>query len=392
MLNRCIALLILLFAVSSARAVYAPIPEEELGKAFVVRLAGGVYHDSNIFGSATDERDSMVYRLAPSFSYNSSVTPQTFVSLGYRLSFERVEERPLNKDLISHVLNGRLAHSFSEDSILDITNNLSLIESPESLLPGLPLNTDQSFTSNQLDATYTNSFGERMGYSLKGRSLLFAYDLKSLAQQLDRHEFLLGASLDYSASEQTTILGEYRFQDVSYDTAGALKDKQSHFLLGGMDYNPSEKLSLSMRMGLEQRDRSGAPDDDAPRAEVISRYSYGEKSFISGGYIFAIEEVSNVVLYTDIEVHRFFVNVQHALGANTMGSLFYNVEPSTLLGRPGVTGDQDETTQRFGAALTFRPRPGLTLAGTLDLDATKSDDANRELDRTRVGFDITWAF
>ena len=36
-----------------ALAVYAPIPEQEQGKALTYRLGASVYHDSNIFGAAT---------------------------------------------------------------------------------------------------------------------------------------------------------------------------------------------------------------------------------------------------------------------------------------------------------------------------------------------------
>lgn len=51
---------------SPLMAVYAPIPEEELGKALVFTVGGGVYHDDNIFGAPSGERSSMVYRFAPS--------------------------------------------------------------------------------------------------------------------------------------------------------------------------------------------------------------------------------------------------------------------------------------------------------------------------------------
>ena len=173
---------------------------------------------------------------------------------------------------------------------------------------------------------------------------------------------------------------------------GQTKDKQSHFFLAGFDYNPTEKYLFSVKAGLEQRNRSGAPDDETPRVEAVVRYDYGEKSFVSGGYMLAIEEISNVVLYTDIEVHRFFVNLQHSLTAKTTGSLFFNVEPSTLLGRPGLSPNRDETTQRMGAALTLQPARGWTVSGTVDVDVTDSADTFRDLDRTRFGIDLRYSF
>ncbi len=392
MMKRCFLLLVLAAITGPLGAVYAPIPEEELGKALLVTLGAGIFNDSNIFGSPDNKRDSMVYRFEPSISYNASVTDQTFLSASYDLMWDHVEDRPGNQDLISHILSVRLAHSFDPETVLDITDQFSVVENPESLLPGLPLNTDQSYVSNQLDITFNDEFDERLGYTLKARSLLYAYDLDSLGDQLDRHEFLIGASLNYHVSEATRLLGELRYQDVSYDFGGSTKDKQSTFVLAGVDYNPAENLSISVRAGLEQRDRSGAPDDDAPRAEITVRRNYGERSFISAGYILAIEEISNVALYTDIEVHRFFASVQHALSAQTTASFFFNVEPSQLLGRPGISSDQDETTQRYGAALTWQPQRGWRVSGNIDVDVTDSDDPFRDLDRTRFGVSASYSF
>jgi len=392
MLKRCFPLIALAAFATPLVAVYAPIPEEELGKALVVELGAGIYHDSNIFGSPANERDSMVYRFEPSISYNASVTDQTFLSASYDLAWDHVEDRPDNQDLVSHTLSLRLAHSFDPESSLDITEKLSVVENPESLLPGLPLNTDQSYTSNQFDVTFNDNWDERTGYTLKARSLLYAYDLDSLANQLDRHEFLIGATVNYSATEATSYLGEVRYLDVAYDADGQFKDKQSLYLLAGLDYNPAETLSVSLRAGLEQRDRSGAANDEAPRVELTFRKDYGERSFVSAGYILAIEEISNVVQYTDIEVHRFFATVQHAISARTTASLFFNVEPSTLQGRPGLSADRDETTQRYGAAVTWQPARGWRLSANFDIDITDSDDPFRDLDRTRLGATAIYSF
>src|SRR5476651_2103086 len=96
-----------------ALAVYAPIPEQEQGKAFTYRLGASVYHDSNIFGAATGEISSMVYNLSGGISYNGSVDPETFLSGSYDISNDYVEDRPTDKNLTSHSFDARLAHQFS---------------------------------------------------------------------------------------------------------------------------------------------------------------------------------------------------------------------------------------------------------------------------------------
>ncbi len=392
MTKRSLALLAASLVTVPSWAVYAPIPEEELGKTFTVRVGGGAYHDDNIFGTPSGETESMVYRFSPSLKFNASLTAQTFFSASYDLNFDHVVDRPLNTDLVSHRLSARLAHAFRPDTTLDITESYSIVENPESLLAGIPLNTDQSFDNNQFDLIFQSKINERLGYTIKARSSTYAFDLATLADQLDRSETLVGASLDYSVSEATMLLGELRYLDVSYDTAGAAKNKNSYYYLGGVDYTPTEKTAVSVRVGFEQRYRDGAPDEESPYAEITGRYAYGERSFVSAGYIRSTEENSNVNLYTDIEVNRFFVTVQHAFTAQFTGSVFYNVEPSTLNGRQGLSPDRDETTRRAGLALTYQPRRHWTVAGTFDLDSTASEDDNRDLDRTRIGLDVRYTF
>ncbi len=90
-----------------AWAVYAPIPESDQGKAWSVKLSAGAYHDSNIFGASSGEIDSMVYSVSSLLAVNASVTARTFVSASYKLSLDRIEDRPGDNTLDSHDLSLR---------------------------------------------------------------------------------------------------------------------------------------------------------------------------------------------------------------------------------------------------------------------------------------------
>jgi len=375
-----------------AFAVYAPIPEQDQGKAFTVRLGASVYHDSNIFGSSKDEIDSMVYSIAPSISYNSSIDDQTFVSAGYDLTLDRVADRPSKKNLTSHSFNGRWAHSFDQASNLDVSDTFLISKNPSSLLSGLPLQTDQSFQSNQFNARYNTSLNEKTAVGVKYRNTMLSYDLASLASQLDRVDNLAGLEVSFALLPETKLVGEYRYQNISYDNSGALRDKRSNFFLAGVDFSAAKQLTLSARAGLEDRNRSGAPDSNAAYLELSSRYSYSENSFISGGYVYTIEEPSDVLNYTDSNVSRFFVNVQHKLSALITASGSLTWEPSVIQGRPGVHADIDETTTRAGFALTWTPNTNWTVSATLDVDRVSSDDAFREQNRERFGVSARFAF
>lgn len=376
----------------SLLAVYAPIPEQEQGKALTYHLGAGVYHDSNIFGGATGEIDSLVYNFSAGVGYNGSLTDQTFLSFGYGLSNDYVEDRPGSQNLTSHTLDARLAHSFSKLSNIDLTAGYNIAKNPQSSLPGVPLNTDQSFKRAQLDARYTTGLNEKTGLVTKYRFIDYRYDNATLAADLDRQENLAGLEVSYALLPETKLVGEYRFQDIAYRTSANLKDKTSNFLMAGVDYNPGKQLLVSGRAGVEDRNRDSAADTTSPYVELSGRYTYAEGSYLATGYSYTIEEASDVGNYTDTNVNRLFVNVQHRLtGAFTAsGSLTY--EPSTLQGRPGVRADADEQTTRFGLGLTWLPTKNWTVSATYDLDRVQSDADERDQSRDRAGISGRYTF
>lgn len=380
-----------LWAASHLGAVYAPIPEQEQGKDFTASIRVGASHDSNIFGAATGAVSSAVYTVEPSLKFNTSLTDQTFFSASYRLTLDRMEDRPGDRTLDSHDATLRIAHAFTQATNIDITENYTVSKNPESLLAGIPLNTDQSFKRNQLDGRLVTNLSERANATLKARTVRYRYDDSVLGASLDRIENLLGASVSFDVVPELKAVGEYRLQDVSYRSAGASKDKQSNFLIGGLDYELAKKLTASGRLGYEWREREGADDTDAPYVELSTKYDYAERSYITGGYIHTIEEASNVALFTDTRVNRFFVNIQHAVSALVVTSTSLTYEPSTLLGRAGQT-DVDETTTRFGFAMTYLPTQNWTISATYDNDRVKSDDPNRDLKRNRYGVNATFSF
>lgn len=375
-----------------AFAVYAPIPEQEQGKALSYRLGASTYHDSNIFGGASGEIDSMVYNLNAAISYNGSVSDQTFASASYDISNDHIVDRPGKKNLTSHSLAARVAHSFAQDTSLDLSAAYNIAKNPQSLLAGTPLNTDQSFKRAQLDGRYTTSAGAKTGVVVKYRYINYAYDTASLATDLDRDENLAGLEVSYAYLPETKLVAEYRHQTIGYDTANAAKDKTSDFFMAGFDYNPGKEIMFSGRAGIEDRSRDIGSDTTAPYVELSSRYAYAEGSFLAAGYVHTIEEPSDVDRFTDTQVNRFFVNLQHQLsGAFTAsGSLTY--EPSELQGRPGVNVDVEEKTTRLGLALSWRPNKNWTVIGSYDYDDVNSDDVNRGQNRDRLGVSARFTF
>lgn len=387
----CACILVSLASALPVFAVYAPIPEQEQGKAWSASLRGGVSYDSNIFGAPSNEIHSWVYSVSPQLKYNQSVTSQLFVSAGYELDMDYFDNRPGTKTLFSHLFNGRAAYAFSPVTTFDLSDTYDISKNPSALLAGVPVNTDQSFKSNQLDAHLATSPLPKAGVLFKFRSTNYRYDGSFLAGQLDRTENLFGLEGNYAVLPEIKAAAEYRYQEINYDTAGGTKDKTSHFFLAGADYALGKQYTASFRAGFEDRSRKSQRSTTTPYAELSAKYDYADHSFVSAGYAYSLEEVSDVVTYTDEKVNQFFLNVQHALSALVIASASLDYEPSVLQGRRGFR-NADETTTRLGLALTYLPTKNWALTASYDYDQVSSDVKSREFTRNRTGVNATYSF
>lgn len=380
-----------LMAALPVRAVYAPVPEQEQGKDFTFSVKAGLAYDSNIFGAATDEIDSAIFTFAPRAIYNTSLTSQTFFSASYGLTLDHFEDRPGEKLLDGHEANVRLAHAFSRATTIDVNNTFTIARNPESTISTGRVNANQSFTRNQLDGRFVTPVNGKVGLTLKARSIYYNYHDGELGRDLDRLENLFGVAGDYAMLPEVKLVGEYRHQDVYYRIAGERKNKTSEYLMGGFDYDVARKTTISGRLGAEWRRRRAERDLTSPYAELSAKYNYTERSFLSGGYAYTIEETSQPDRFTDAKVHRLFANVQHAVTALIVASGSLSYEPSTLQGRRGEA-DVSEKTVRAGAALSYLPTKNWRTSATYDFDHVRSDDPSRKLKRQRVALSATFTF
>lgn len=380
-----------LLAAPFARAVYAPLPEQDQRKEWTVSLRAGVSHDSNIFGAQSGEISSMVYSVSPKVAFNGSLTDQTFAAFGYTLNLDRIADRPGDKTLDSHDLMARLAHAFSPTTNADFSNYYQVAKNPESLLAGLPVNTNQSYERNELNARLMASPMPRFGGTLKFRSVNYRYDNAVLAAAIDRTENTFGVAGSYDVVPEAKAVIEYRRENVEYRVDGHLKDKDTDFVMAGADYAVARKMSMSGRLGYQWRNRVYGPSSSGLYAEFSAKYDYAERSFISGGFVRTYEETSNVNAYSDTRINRLFLNVQHAVSALVVASASITYEPSELQGWLS-NPDADENTTRVGLALTWLASPRWSVSASYDYDKVSSDDVSRGQQRERVGVSAGYTF
>ena len=391
-LLRALTLGTLLCFCALARAVYAPIPTQEQGKDLTISLEAGISYNTNIFGAATGAIASTDFDVSPKISYNASVTDQTFFSAYYKPTVDYFDNRPGTKTVFSQSLDARVAHAFSSSSSVDLSDVYSYNQNPEALLNGTAVNTDQTLQSNEFDGRCTFSPVEKLGLVVKARSVYYDYTNPILGDQLNRFENLYGIESDYSLLPTVKLAGEYRHQDVDYENNPSDNNKHSDFLMAGFDYSAGPKLSLSLRLGGEYRQREDLPSETVPYAELSGKYDYAKGSFISVGYTYSLEETSDPIHFSDEKTNRMFVNIQHAVSSLIVASASFDYEPSVLIGRPGELGDINETGTHAGVALSYIPTKNWTVSASYDYDNIDSGLASRNLNRSRVGLSATVVF
>lgn len=328
---------------------------------------------------------------SPKVAYNASLTAQTFLSLSYQLTLDHFERRPGDKTLDSHQFLVRAAHAFSGTTTLDVVEMFQLSRNPESLLNGIPLNTDQSSQRNEVDGHFSTNLTAKIGLSLKARTVYYNYRNAALGRSLDRIENLFAASANYAIRPEVKAVGEIRHQDISYTHGGSIKDKTSDFIMGGADYELAKKVTTTARFGAEWRHRDAERSTTSPYIELTAKYEYAEGSFLTGGYMYTLEEASDTALFTDTKVNRLFVGMQHAFTPLIVASGTFTYEPSELQGRRGQVNIADDTI-RAGVSLSYLPTKNWTISVSYDDDSVTSASKARNLSRERVGLNATYAF
>lgn len=381
----------MLWAAVPAQAVYAPVPAQEQGKSLVLSVRSGLSYDTNLFGAAAKNVESSVFQIAPKAAYNASLTDQTFLALSYQLTLDHFDNRPGDKTLDSHEVSARVAHAFSAATNLDVLEVFQASRNPESLLSGAPINSDQSNNRNEVNVTIFTAPTAKTGLTGKARTANTDFRDAVLSRSLDRTENLFGVSGSYAVLPEVKAVAEARHQDVFYRKLGEAKNKASDYLMAGLDYAFAKKFTASARVGSEWRRRDAERSTTSPYAEVSVKYDYTESSFLSGGFMSTLEETSDTARFTDSNVNRVFVNVQHHLTALIAVSGSFTYEAAVLQGRRGVS-DIDEDTVRAGAALSYLPTKNWTVSASYDLDHVTSGDRAREMVRHRAGVSAGYAF
>ncbi|HZR63890.1 MAG TPA: outer membrane beta-barrel protein [Terriglobales bacterium] len=102
------------------------------------------------------------------------------------------------------------------------------------------------------------------------------YDQSSIGDFQDRADSTLGEQLVFSLTTRTGLVGEYRYETITYDTAPL--DSTTHYLLAGINHNLTEHLTVQLRAGESFRSLENVGDSTLPYFESSVNYASSNHS------------------------------------------------------------------------------------------------------------------
>jgi hypothetical protein len=91
------------------------------------------------------------------------------------------------------------------------------------------------------------------------------YDQSSVGDFQDRIDSTLGEQLVFNLTSRTGLVGEYRYETITYDVAPT--NSTTHFLIAGINYNLTEHFIVHLRAGESFRSLENAGDSALPYFE-----------------------------------------------------------------------------------------------------------------------------
>lgn len=115
------------------------------------------------------------------------------------------------------------------------------------------------------------------------------YDNSAIALFQDRFEHTFGNEFRFLVWPMTSLVGEYRYGMVRYDSFSS-RDSDTHFLLAGFDHNFTSRFNVSLRGGAEFRFYQNFDEQTSPYGEATLSYGLGDRTSVSWTSRYAIEE------------------------------------------------------------------------------------------------------
>lgn len=187
------------------------------------------------------------------------------------------------------------------------------------------------YTSDKFSTSYqwAPRFSTVTSYTLG----VINYEDSAIGAYEDRFEHTFGNELRFLLLPTTTLVGEYRYQIIDFDTAPS--DSTTHFVLAGVDHSFSPRFNVSLRGGVEFREFDNFGEKTSPYGEATLKYSLGERTSISWTNRYGLDE-PDVPGTPSRTTFRTGLNIAYAISPrfSTTMALFYQHDQNDGIATP----------------------------------------------------------
>lgn len=315
-----------------------------------VSVRGG--YDDNVSTTHFSPQESWFTNVGVALAYTFG-SPRTRFDLSTGGGVTYYFDNVVNGDYDTNAyLSFSLAHKASARLTLSAVAYAAYQEEPDfTLALGLNRRSGNYFyTRDKFTVAYlwTPRFSTATSYTIGA----VRYDSNAIALFEDRIENTFGNEFRFLLVPTTTVVGEYRFEIVSYDNIN--RDSTTHFALAGFDHNFSSRLDISFRGGAEFRDYDNFGNRTDPYFEATANYALGKETSVAWTNRYAIEE-PDVLLNPSRTAFRTGLRAKHNFSTRItglLGAYYEHDEYDPINSPPIVSSGFNEDT--FDIAITLR--------------------------------------
>ena len=321
---------------------------------------------------------------------------RTYLGLRYRPSVIWYDKRePSSTDFLND-LDVNFIHNFSPSLALSLSDTLRSGELPELQDGNYIVREKDDNSYNSAMATLSYNLRPETRVDLSGRYITLVYDSDSPAKDNnDYYSMVGGLTLRQQLASRTTVMGDLRFQTLTYNEANVdnNRDAETVFAGVGLEQTFSPQMLGSLRGGVESRayDNELFDDNTAPYVEASATFLPTPATRITGAASYTIYE-SDVDRYLSQNRTYLSLSAAHDFSAKLS---FYISGAYTLnayeqdYALDEDLGDADENSFLLSARLAYRVNRINWIEAGWQYVQLDSDVTNREsYQRNRI--DIGW--
>ncbi len=262
------------------------------------RLRVGYDDNINLLPEDMDPVDS--FRLIEELEFLVNLNMERmYLGLRYRPSLiwytDRDEANADNKDYdFLNDLDLNFSYEFTPSLALALNDTLRASQLPSIYDEYYIVRRDDDNIYNSALATLSYNILPKTRLDLSGRHILLDYDNEESARYGNYYSLVGGLTLRQQLASRTTVLGDARYQTLTYSEAPADHNRDADMIFFGLGAEQTFSPSLigSLRAGIENRqyDDEDYDDHNAPYGEASLTFLPSPRTRLTGAASYSIDE------------------------------------------------------------------------------------------------------